>query len=212
MEPTEQPRYDYMAGALTDDAAARDPIEGLQQWIDDAVAAALPEPTAVVLATVDDDGHPDARVLLLRGLDERGLAFYTNYRSAKGRQLDAHPVASIVAHWQPLERQVRVRGSVERLPEAESDIYFASRPRGSRIGAWASEQSQSVADRAGLERQVAAVEARFDGQDVPRPPDWGGYLLRPVSIEFWQGRPSRLRSEVRYERTAEGWQTHRLQP
>jgi pyridoxamine 5'-phosphate oxidase len=212
MEPTPPSRYDYLFGELPDDEEPADPLETFQRWIDDAVAAGVVEATAMVVATVDQDGRPDARVLLLRGLDERGLRFYTNYRSAKARQLEANPTASVVAHWQPLERQVRVRGTVERLSAEESDAYFSSRPRGSQIGAWASDQSQPIEDRAALEARITAMEARFDAQDVPRPEHWGGYLLRPDVVEFWQGRPSRLHDRRRFRATADGWRTERLQP
>jgi pyridoxamine 5'-phosphate oxidase len=206
------PRQDYRSGRLHDGAVAHDPLTQLRSWLDDAIAAELPEPTAITLATVDADGRPDARVVLLRGLDERGIWWFTNRRSAKGRQLASNPVASVVAHWQPLERQVRLRGPVEPLPDEESDAYFAGRPRGSQLGAWASDQSEPIADRAALDEQVAAVTARFEGVEVPRPPYWGGYLLRPETVEFWQGRPGRLHDRLRHDRHPDGWSVVRLQP
>jgi pyridoxamine 5'-phosphate oxidase len=211
--PFEGARLEYRAGALADDEATTPPLERLRGWLDDAIAAGLAEPTAVTLATVDASGSPDARIVLLRGLDERGVSWFTNHRSAKGRQLAAAPVAAVVAYWQPLERQVRLRGPVEPLADAESDAYFASRPRESQLGAWASDQSEPIVDRAAFDRQVADVAARFAGGEVPRPPHWGGFLLRPEAIEFWQGRPARLHDRLRYVRTADGaWEATRLQP
>lgn len=212
MDELAAPRQDYRAGRLEDGAVAHEPLTQLRSWLEDAIAADLPEPTAITLATVDADGLPDARVVLLRGIDERGIRWFTNRRSAKGRQLAANPVASVVAHWQPLERQVRLRGPVELLSDEESDAYHASRPRESQLGAWASDQSEPIADRAALDAQVAAVAARFDGVEVPRPPFWGGYLLRPHTVEFWQGRPGRLHDRLRHERHAGGWRVVRLQP
>jgi pyridoxamine 5'-phosphate oxidase len=208
-------RRDYRRGELDRDDLLDDPLEQLKYWLEDAVAAAIPEPTAATVATVDAHGLPDARVVLLRGSDDRGVWWFTNRQSAKGSQLAANARAAVVLWWEPLERQVRLRGPVELLPDEESDAYFASRPRGSRIGAWASDQSSGIADRAALEAHVAAVERRFDGvADVPRPDHWGGYLLRPTSIEFWQGRSSRLHDRLRFERPTpdDDWQLGRLQP
>lgn len=206
------PREEYDAGRLHEDELDGDPLVQLRAWLDEAIAAALPEPTAMTLATVGADGAPDARIVLLRGLDARGLLWYTNRTSAKGRQLAALPRAAVVLHWQPLERQVRVRGSVEELEQGESDAYFASRPRASQLGAWASDQSAPIVDRHALDAQVAAVARRFGDGPIPRPPHWGGYLLRPVSIEFWQGRPARLHDRIVHTRTGRGWTTARLQP
>lgn len=189
-----------------------DPVIALQRWLTDALEAQLPEPTAMTLATVDADGLPDARVVLLRHLDVDGLRFYTNRHSAKGQQLAHLPFAAAVLHWQPLERQVRIRGRVEALPDAESDAYFAGRPRASQLSAWASAQSSVVDSRPALEAQQAVVEARFADVEVPRPPHWGGYLLRPQTVEFWQGRPARLHDRIRYHRGEHGWHTERLQP
>jgi pyridoxamine 5'-phosphate oxidase len=208
-------RRDYRRGELDRDDLLDDPLEQLKYWLEDAVTAAIPEPTAATVATVDAHGLPDARVVLLRGSDDRGVWWFTNRQSAKGSQLAANARAAVVLWWEPLERQVRLRGPVELLPDEESDAYFASRPRGSRIGAWASDQSSGIADRAALEAHVAAVERRFDGvADVPRPDHWGGYLLRPTSIEFWQGRSSRLHDRLRFERPTpdDDWQLGRLQP
>jgi pyridoxamine 5'-phosphate oxidase len=206
------PREEYDAGQLHEHEVDGDPLVQLRAWLDEAIAAVLPEPTAMTLATVAADGAPDARIVLLRGLDHRGLLWYTNRASAKGRQLAAVPQAAVVLHWQPLERQVRVRGSVEELAPEESGAYFASRPRASQLGAWASDQSAPIADRDALDAQVAAVAQRFGDGPIPRPPHWGGYLLRPVTIEFWQGRPARLHDRIVHTRTGDGWTTARLQP
>jgi pyridoxamine 5'-phosphate oxidase len=188
-----------------------DPIELFAAWFERA-AAELPLADAVSLATVDGDGLPDARMVLLKGFDERGFRFFTNEESAKGAQLAARPAAALVFYWRELDRQVRVRGPVERLPAAESDAYFATRERSSRIGAWASPQSRPLDGRAELDRRVADVESRFAGADVPRPSHWGGFRVVPEAIEFWQGQVGRLHDRFRYERSGEGWVWTRLAP
>lgn len=209
-----QPRTDYTSGRLDDGVLdPSDPLGHVRAWVHQTVDAGLPEPTAMTLATVDAAGVPDARVVLLRGVDERGLSWYSNRSSAKGRQLADRPVAALVLFWPQLERQIRVRGRVEHLPDAESDAYFAARPRDSQIGAWASDQSEPVADRAELEARTDALEARFaDVAEVPRPPNWGGELLRPDTVELWQGRPARLHDRFRYTRDVGGWRLDRLSP
>ncbi len=191
-----------------------DPIVQLQRWIDDASAAGLHEPTAMALATAGHDGRPVVRHVLLRGLDGRGLAFYTNYGSRKGRHLAENPWASVVFPWFAIGRQVIVTGTVDRLTAEESDAYFASRPRGSQLGAWASDQSDVIPSREDLERRLAEFTERFEGQPVPRPPDWGGYRLIPAGIEFWHHQPNRLHDRIRYTRdeSSEAWQVDRLSP
>ncbi|MGB0210119.1 MAG: pyridoxamine 5'-phosphate oxidase [Ilumatobacteraceae bacterium] len=189
-----------------------DPVTQWHRWYDQAVEAGLVEPEAMTVATVDAEGRPDARIVLVRGVDESGLVFFTNYASAKGTQLETTPVASAVFGWLGLHRQVRVRGHVERLDAESSSEYFASRPRGSRIGAWASPQSSVIADRDELDRRVAEVEARFPGDDVPRPDFWGGWLIRPFEWEFWQGRPSRLHDRLRFSGRPGDWTIERLAP
>lgn len=188
------------------------PINQWQRWYDQAAESGVAEPNAMVVSTIGDDGAPDARVVLVRGVDERGFVFFTNYDSAKGRQLADDPVAAATFAWLDLHRQVRVRGTVVLIDGRESDEYFASRPRDSQIGAWASPQSQPIANRDELMQRVAEAAARFDGGPVPRPDHWGGFRLRPIEFEFWQGRPNRLHDRFRYRRHADSWVVERLAP
>lgn len=188
------------------------PFVQWHRWYSESVEVSIPEPNAMVVSTTDSDGTPDARVVLARSVDESGITFFGNYESAKGRQLDAVPAAAAVFPWLALHRQVRVRGRVERLDAMASDAYFASRPRESRLGAWASRQSEVIADRAQLEKRVAEIAARFP-DDVPRPDFWGGWRLVPRVFEFWQGRPSRLHDRFRYSIGSNGeWTIDRLSP
>ncbi|HEY3568112.1 MAG TPA: pyridoxamine 5'-phosphate oxidase [Thermoanaerobaculia bacterium] len=205
-------RREYGAAGLSEGELAADPIEQLRLWLDQAREAYPEEFTSMTLATADREGRPSARVVLLKGLDERGLVFYTNYDSRKGRELEENPFAALVFYWPAFDRQVRVEGTVERTSREESETYFISRPLGSRLGAWASPQSRPIAGREELERRLREVEERF-GEEVPLPESWGGYRVRPERVEFWQGRPSRLHDRLRYSREAGGgWRIERLAP
>ena len=190
------------------------PVPQFRAWLDEALAAHLDEPTAMTLATVNEAGQPSARIVLLKGLpDDAGFLFYTNYESRKGHDLAAQPLAALTFFWPGLERQVRVEGRVEMAPAAMSTEYFQSRPRSSQVGAWASPQSQLIVSREQLETREHAIEARFRDQDpLPRPEHWGGYILRPHRVEFWQGRPSRLHDRIVYEPAGPGWTLSRLAP
>ncbi len=189
-----------------------DPIALAQRWFADAQAAEIEQHDAMTLASATPDGRPSARAVLLKGIDARGFAFFTNYESRKAHELDANPRAALMLLWIPLQRQLRATGQVERLSDEESDAYFATRPRGSQLGAWASQQSRPLPDRAELEERWAALDARYGGGTVPRPPHWGGYRVVPDEIEVWQGRANRLHDRFAYVRSADGWTHQRLAP
>ncbi|MCX8098072.1 MAG: pyridoxamine 5'-phosphate oxidase [Casimicrobiaceae bacterium] len=207
-------RKEYKLAALDERDVAPDPITQFRKWLDEAIQAQLPEPTAMNLATVGADGRPSARIVLLKGLDERGFVFYTNYASRKGRELAERPFAALTFHWVELERQVRIEGAVEKVSAEQSDAYFASRPLASRLGALASPQSEPIPSREWLQARMEQVSAAYANQPEgpPRPAHWGGYRVRPEVIEFWQGRASRLHDRLCYRRSAEGWAIERLAP
>ncbi|MBZ0249497.1 MAG: pyridoxamine 5'-phosphate oxidase [Burkholderiales bacterium] len=205
-------RKDYALRRLDESDVDADPFKQFHAWLREAIEAQVPEPTAMTLATAGASGRPAARIMLLKALDDRGFVFYTNYASRKGAELEARPAAALTFFWKELERQVRIEGAIEKVSAAESDEYFASRPLGSRIGAWASTQSATIESRQWLEARVKAAEAQHGGSP-PRPPHWGGYRVIPDWLEFWQGRQSRLHDRIAYTRGAGGgWQVTRLSP
>lgn len=205
-------RAEYAREGLDEVDAGTEPVALFARWLDDAVAAGIHEPNSMALATADSSGRPSVRIVLLKGFDEAGAVFYTNYESRKGRDLSANPWASAVLLWHQLQRQVRIDGHVERVDAAQSDAYFGSRPRGAQIGAAASRQSTTIADRDALESQVADAERTFDGREVERPQQWGGFRIALDVLEFWQGRPNRVHDRLRFTRAGSGWSRERLQP
>ncbi len=205
-------RREYTRGGLTEADASIDPMDQFAQWFHQATRAGFVEPNVMTLSTATPEGRPSARTILLKGYDHRGFIFYSNYQSRKGRQLAENPYAALVFWWDLLERQVCIEGKVEKVSAEESDEYFHSRPEQSRLGTWVSEQSQVIPGRSLLETRFADVEKRFEGQQIPRPEYWGGYVLRPDMVEFWQGRPGRLHDRLRYRHGNGGWVRERLSP
>lgn len=207
-------RRDYNREELSKAAVADDPIEQFVKWFDKALAADLLDPNAMTLSTATKDGHPSSRIVLLKGVDERGFLFYTNYSSQKGKELAENPHAALCFYWAPLERQVRVEGTVQKIDKEESRAYFQQRPRLSQVGAWASKQSSKVKSRKELEGRVKEIKQKFEGQEVPLPDFWGGYILNPLRIEFWQGRKGRMHDRICYERedNESEWDAFRLAP
>ncbi len=205
-------RKEYTRSGLDESDLDPDPIEQFRRWFEEALGANLHEPNAMTLATATPDGKPSARIVLLKGYDERGFVFYTSYEGRKSRELEENPRCALVFYWGELERQVRIEGRAKRVPDGEADAYFASRPRGSRLGAWASAQSREIEGREVLEDRLRELEAEYEGREVPRPPFWGGYRVEPDAFEFWQGRENRLHDRLAYRREEGGWEVSRLQP
>lgn len=205
-------RHDYVAHGLRRADLDPDPIKQFAKWFGEAAAAEIRDVNAMSLATIESDGGPDLRIVLLKAISDRGFVFFTNYSSAKGRQLEANPRAALTLFWAQLERQIRVRGTVEKTSRQESEEYFRSRPLGSQLGAWASAQSEAIANRDALEARLAEVTQQFISRDVPLPDYWGGYRLFPHTIEFWQGRANRMHDRFRYTREGANWRIERLSP
>lgn len=205
-------RRDYALSSLTEQDVDPDPIRQFDRWFADAVSARVEEPNAMTLATASRDGVPSARIVLLKGVDAAGFVFYTDYRSRKGAELTENPLAALTFLWKEIERQVRISGAVSRIGAAESEAYFRTRPPGSRLGAWASQQSAVIPSRAELEERLREVSLRFPDGDIPLPPHWGGFRVVPDEIEFWQGRPDRLHDRLLYQREESGWKISRLSP
>lgn len=207
----EHMRTSYERTELHEDQICSDPIEQLRRWLEEAVKGGVPEPNAMSLCTCAN-GRPSARVVLLRRLDSGGLVFFTSYFSRKGREIEENPSAAVLFYWPQLQRQIRVEGTAARIPEDESDAYFASRPRGHQLGAWASEQSEPVENRELLDQRMRDYQERFEGEEVPRPHSWGGYALVPDRFEFWQGRPNRMHDRLEFTQSHGVWSVRRLQP
>jgi pyridoxamine 5'-phosphate oxidase len=206
-------RREYMRESLSESDVHSNPVCQFDRWWDEALKADIDEVNAMTLSTISEDGFPGSRIVLLKGYDDLGFVWYTNYESRKGRELTSHPKASLLFFWKELERQVRIEGHCERVSPEESDAYFNSRPEGSRIGAWASPQSRPIASREILDRNIADISEKFQDTPIYRPPHWGGFRLSPVMIEFWQGRPSRLHDRIRYDRfDGDVWKITRLAP
>ncbi len=205
-------REEYTRFGLSESDLDPDPIEQFRKWFEEALNADLHEPNAMTLATATPEGKPSARIVLLKGFDERGFVFYTNYEGRKAQELETNPYAALVFYWGELERQVRIEGQVVRASDEESDAYYKSRPRGSRLGAWVSEQSRPIKSRERLEEKVRELETEYEDREIPRPPFWGGYRVVPEAIEFWQGRENRLHDRLLYRYSGAKWKIERLQP
>jgi len=205
-------RRDFSGKPLTEGSVHRDPIEQYAIWFEEAVDAQLLDPYAMSLTTVSADGQPSTRIVYMRGIKSEGFVFYSNYKSDKGRDLTVNNKVALNFFWGELERQIRIEGEVEKISEADSDAYFSKRPRESQIGAWSSSQSEEITDRKQLEAQVLFYTNKFEGMEVPRPPHWGGYVVKPTKVEFWQGRASRLHDRIIYTKNGNGWKQSRISP